>query len=143
MQAAVGLAQLERLDNFISQRRANFNYLAEALVELEEKIILPKATIHSHPSWFGFPITLRENSGIERVKLLQHLDSKNIGSRLVFAGNLTRQPYFRNQQYRVSGELKNTDTVMNQSLWLGVCPMLTTEMLDFMVNEVNSFLKKN
>ena len=141
MQAAVGLAQLERLEEFISQRRANFNYLSEALAELEEKIILPKATAHSHPSWFGFPITLRENSGIERVNLLRHLESKNIGSRLVFAGNLTRQPYFQNQPYRISGELKNTDIVMNQSLWLGVCPMLTCEMMDFMVGKVNSFLK--
>lgn len=143
MQAAVGLAQLERLEDFIIQRRANFNYLSEALAELEEKIILPKATLHSHPSWFGFPITLRENSGVERVKLLQHLDSKNIGSRLVFAGNLTRQPYFQHQPHRISGELKNTDIVMNQSLWLGVCPMLNHEMMDFMVHEVKSFLNAN
>jgi CDP-6-deoxy-D-xylo-4-hexulose-3-dehydrase len=140
MQAAVGLAQLERLEGFIAQRRANFNYLTDALADLQEKIILPQATPNSDPSWFGFPITLRENSGIGRVKLLRHLESKNIGSRLVFAGNLTRQPYFQNQNYRVSGDLKNTDTVMNQSFWLGVTPMLTNEMLNFVIVSLKELL---
>jgi CDP-4-dehydro-6-deoxyglucose reductase, E1 len=143
MQAAVGLAQLERLEGFIAQRKANFNTLSQALACLEDKLILPKATIQSDSSWFGFPITLRVNSGVERVKLLQHLDGKNIGSRLVFAGNLTRQPYFKNQLYRISGDLKNTNLIMNNSFWLGVCPMLSTEMLDFMVSEIKSFLNAN
>ena len=100
---------------------------------------MPKATANSVPSWFGYPITIREEAGIDRVKLLQLLDSKNIGSRLLFAGNLTRQPYFQNQPYRISGELTNTDLVMNHSFWIGVCPMLTTEMLDFVIGEIKTF----
>ncbi len=143
MQAAVGLAQLQHLDHFIAQRRANFAYLAAAFEDLQEKIQLPHATAHSNPSWFGFPITLRAHHGIERVALLRHLDSKAIGSRLVFAGNLTRQPYFQAQQYRISGTLSNTDTIMNHSLWLGVCPLLTEEMLDFMIREIRWFLNHN
>ncbi|MCF7971116.1 MAG: lipopolysaccharide biosynthesis protein RfbH [Methylococcaceae bacterium] len=139
MQAAVGLAQMERLEGFIAQRRANFDYLSKALVDLQDKLILPKATSNSVPSWFGYPITIREEANVDRVKLLQYLDSKNIGSRLLFAGNLTRQPYFQDQVYRVSGELTNTDAVMNNGLWLGVCPMLTTEMLDFVVSELKAF----
>ncbi len=141
MQAAVGLAQMDRLDGFIAQRRANFDYLSQALVDLQDKLILPKATSYSNPSWFGYPITIKEEAKIDRVKLLQHLESKNIGSRLLFAGNLTRQPYFQSQVYRISGELKNTDNVMNNGLWLGVCPMLTTEMLDFVVRELNAFFR--
>jgi len=142
MQAAVGLAQLDRLEGFIQQRRDNFAYLAKSLAGLEDKFILPKATVNSAPSWFGFPMTIRENSGIDRVKLLQHLDSKNIGSRLIFAGNLTRQPYFKNINYRISGELTNTDKIMNNGFWLGVCPMLTKEMMDYMVYEIHEFLKQ-
>lgn len=140
MQAAVGLAQLERLESFIQARKANFNYMKLALSDLDDKLILPEATANSDPSWFGFPITLKSDAGIDRVKLLQHLDSKNIGSRLVFAGNLTRQPYFQNQQYRISGELTHTDKVMENSFWLGVCPMLTKEMLDFVIVEFKSFI---
>jgi CDP-6-deoxy-D-xylo-4-hexulose-3-dehydrase len=140
MQAAVGLAQLERLEGFIQTRKDNFNYLSLALADLEDKLILPKATPNSDPSWFGFPVTLRAEAGIDRVKLLQHLDRKNIGSRLVFAGNLTRQPYFQNQQYRIAGDLNKTDQVMENSFWLGVCPMLTKEMLDFVITSLKEFL---
>lgn len=141
MQAAVGLAQLDRLENFILQRRNNFSYLLKALEGLQDKFILPKATANSHPSWFGFPLTLREHSGIDRVELLQHLNNKKIGSRLIFAGNLTRQPYFENLNYRVSGELINTDKIMHNGFWLGVCPILTKEMMDYIVYEIHEFLK--
>lgn len=140
MQAAVGLAQLERLEGFIQQRRANFDYLTQALTHLQDKLILPKATPNSVPSWFGYPLTLREEAGVERVDLLRHLESNNIGSRLLFAGNLTRQPYFKDQIYRLANELTNTDLIMNNSLWLGVAPMLTTDMLDFVVAELKAFL---
>jgi len=142
MQAAVGLAQLERLPAFIQQRQTNFAYLTDRLQDLSEWLILPEATAHSQPSWFGFPITLREKTGLERVKLLQYLEAQKIGSRLIFAGNLTCQPYFQNQPYRISGALEQTNVVMNQSFWLGVCPMLSEEMLDFVIAQLRCFLKR-
>ncbi|MDX2464098.1 MAG: lipopolysaccharide biosynthesis protein RfbH, partial [Porticoccus sp.] len=115
MQAACGLAQLKQLPDFIEKRKQNFLHLKERLSTLDEFLILPEATKNSDPSWFGFAITLREESGVDRVDLLKYLDQNKIGSRLLFAGNLTRQPYFENQKYRVSGELANTDRVMNQT----------------------------
>jgi len=141
MQAAVGLAQLDQLESFIEKRRSNFSYLYNALNDLEDKIILPKATQNCDPSWFGFPITIRENADKKRVDLLQHLDSKNIGSRLIFAGNLIRQPYFQNQPHRVVGNLTNTDSIMSNSLWIGLGPMLNKEMLDFMISELKAFFQ--
>ena len=139
MQAACGLAQLKRLPEFIEKRNANFDYLKNRLSSVEEFLILPEATHNSNPSWFGFPITLREESGIERVELLKYLDQNKIGSRLLFAGNLTRQPYFEGRQYRVSGELVNTDVVMNQTFWIGVYPGLEKEHLDFVVDRIDEF----
>ena len=133
MQAACGLAQLERLDGFVKARKDNFDYLSEKLQTLKEFLILPERTEHSSPSWFGYPITIKEDSDISRVMLLKHLDSYNIGTRLLFAGNLTRQPYFEGREYRIVGELKNTDIIMNQTFWIGLYPGLTIDQLDFVV----------
>lgn len=139
MQAACGLAQLERAAGFVEARKANFNYLKDRLKSCEQFLILPEATPNSDPSWFGFPITLRPEANVKRVSLLTYLDEHKIGTRLLFAGNLTRQPYMIGRNYRVSGELTNTDRVMNDTLWIGVFPGLTTEMLDFSISKIEEF----
>jgi CDP-6-deoxy-D-xylo-4-hexulose-3-dehydrase len=139
MQAACALAQLDRLDDFIAARKANFNYLKDRLRSCEEFLQLPEATPHSDPSWFGFPLVLKESAGIQRVDLLDYLNQRNIGTRLLFAGNLTRQPYMIGRNYRVSGELTNTDIVMNQTFWLGVFPGLQEAHLEYMVQKVQEF----
>ena len=136
MQAACGLAQLEKAPEFIARRRKNFKYLYERLKGLEDLLLLPKATPHSDPSWFGFPITLREGAPISRVELTKQLDDHKIGTRLLFAGNLTRQPYMLGQNFRISGDLKNTDIVMNQTFWVGVQPSLTHDMLDYVADSI-------
>ncbi len=143
MQAACGLAQMDSLQQFIIQRKNNYNYLRHALRNCEKSLILPEATENSDPSWFGFPITLREESGIKRVDLLQYLDRNKIGTRLLFAGNLTRQPYMKGMNYRVAGKLKNTDIVMNSTFWIGTYPGLTRDMLDFMAEKIGVFLEEN
>jgi CDP-4-dehydro-6-deoxyglucose reductase, E1 len=143
MQAACGLAQLDKLDSFIQARKDNFNYLKEKLQSCEEFIHLPEATEDSDPSWFGFLITLKENAGVSRVDFLRYLDQNKIGTRLLFAGNLTKQPYMKDRKYRIVGNLKNTDYIMNNSFWIGVYPGLTNEMLDFMVNKIETFLGVN
>jgi len=137
MQAACGLAQLERLPEFVEKRNENFSYLKSELGGLTQFINLPKATENSKPSWFGFPITLRDN--IDRVVFIKYLDEHKIGTRLLFAGNLTKQPYFNNIDYRISGELINTDTVMNKTLWLGVYPGLGKEHMDFIATKIKDF----
>lgn len=139
MQAAVGVAQLDRVDEFIATRRANFAYLNERLLGLEEFLGLPEATPNSDPSWFGFPIVLKEASGVLRVDLLNYLNERKIGTRLLFAGNLTRQPYMIGRNFRVSGELTNTDVVMNQTFWIGVFPGLNTAHLDYIVESLEEF----
>jgi CDP-6-deoxy-D-xylo-4-hexulose-3-dehydrase len=143
MQAACGLAQLEKLDFFIARRRENFSYLFEKLQSLEDFIHLPVATENSNPSWFGFPITLKDNCGSNRVDLLKFLDNHKIGSRLLFAGNLTKQPYFRDIEYRVVGELTHTDKTMNDTFWVGVQPALTNDHLDFVVEKMEEFFGLN
>lgn len=140
MQAACGLAQLEKAPAFIAKRRENFKYLYDRLKGLEDLLLLPKATPHSDPSWFGFPITLREGAPISRVELTKQLDDHKIGTRLLFAGNLTRQPYMLGQNFRVSGDLKNTDIVMNQTFWVGVQPSLTHDMLDYTAQSIREAL---
>ena len=140
MQAAVGLAQLDRLPNFIETRRKNFRYLKKQLASLDEFLIFPEATPESDPSWFGFPITVREEAPFSRFDLLHYLDGKKIGFRLLFGGNLIRQPYFQDKIYRVSGELKNTDFVMNNTFWIGVFPGLTMIMLDYVADQIKVFL---
>ena len=143
MQAACGLAQLEKLDGFVQARKDNFKYLHDRLKSCEEFLILPEATENSDPSWFGFLITIKPEANIRRVDLLEYLDQKKIGTRLLFAGNLTRQPYMKGKNYRVSGDLTNTDVVMNDSFWIGVYPGLTKEMLDFTVEKIESYLGVN
>jgi CDP-4-dehydro-6-deoxyglucose reductase, E1 len=139
MQAACGLAQLDRVDEFIARRRANFAYLKERLASLTQFLALPEATPNSDPSWFGFPLELRESSGVRRVDLLTYLDERKIGTRLLFGGNLTRQPYMEGRNFRVSGDLTNTDIVMNQTFWVGVFPALTSSHLDYIAESLEEF----
>jgi len=143
MQAACGLAQLKRLPGFIEQRNANFAYLKNKLASVDDFIELTEATEHAIPSWFGFPITVKESAGVSRVDLTKYLDQNKIGTRLLFAGNLTRQPYFEGVEYRVSGELVNTDVTMNQTLWLGIYPGLGTAQLDFIAEKLEEFFGVN
>lgn len=143
MQAACGLAQLDKLDGFIEARKSNFNYLCDRLRSCEEFLILPKATENSDPSWFGFLITIRPGANIRRLDFIEYLDQNKIGTRLMFAGNLVRQPYMKGKNYRVSGDLTNTDIVMNDSFWIGVYPGLTKEMLDFVVTKIESYFGIN
>ena len=143
MQAACGLAQLERAPEFIQARKDNFAFLKERLKDCEEFISLPQATEHSDPSWFGFPITLKENCPVTRLDLLTYLDQNKVGTRLLFAGNLTRQPYMRDANYRISGDLTHTDNVMNNTFWIGVQPALTREMLEFAASKIESYLGIN
>jgi CDP-6-deoxy-D-xylo-4-hexulose-3-dehydrase len=139
MQAACALAQMDRLPEFIAARKCNFAFLKKRLQSCQELLILPEAIEGSEPSWFGFPITIKESTGIERVELLKYLDQHKIGTRLLFAGNLTRQPYFKDRNYRVSDELTNTDNIMNNSFWIGVYPGLNEEMLSFIVEKIEAF----
>jgi CDP-6-deoxy-D-xylo-4-hexulose-3-dehydrase len=129
MQAAVGLAQLERLEEFIAARKRNFAMLKGMLADVEDFLRLPEATPDCDPAWFGFPITLRQKAATRRVDLLRYLDQKKIGVRLLFAGNLTRQPYMQNREFRVSGALENADRIMRDTFWIGCHPALTKEML--------------
>ncbi|MCY1516667.1 GDP-4-keto-6-deoxy-D-mannose 3-dehydratase [compost metagenome] len=140
MQAACALAQLDRLDGFVAARKKNFAYLTERLRSCEEFLELPEATPGSEPSWFGFPITLREAANTRRVDLLTYLDQQKVGTRLLFAGNLLRQPYMIGRNYRVVGELKNTDRIMNDTFWIGVYPGLTEPMLDHAVESIETYL---
>lgn len=139
MQAACGLAQMDKLDGFVQARKDNFAYLKNRLQSCAEFLELPEATENSDPSWFGFLITIKPEANIHRVDLLKFLDQHKIGTRLLFAGNLTRQPYMIGRNFRVSGELTNTDIVMNNSLWIGVYPGLTTEMLDFACEKIEEY----
>jgi len=139
MQAACGLAQLERVEEFVEQRKANFAYLKAGLANCVDFLELPEATANSEPSWFGFPITLKESAGVSRVELVKFLDEAKIGTRLLFAGNLTRQPYFAGREYRVVGELTNTDRVMNQTFWIGIYPGLAHDHLDYVIAKFEEF----
>ncbi|MBV7539229.1 lipopolysaccharide biosynthesis protein RfbH [Duganella sp. sic0402] len=143
MQAACGLAQIDRAAGFIQSRKDNFAYLKDRLKSCEEFLILPEATENSDPSWFGFPMTLKPEANIARVDLLTYLDQHKIGTRLLFAGNLVRQPYMQGRNYRISGELTNTDRVMNDTFWIGVYPGLSREMLDFAVEKLEAFFGVN
>ena len=143
MQAACALAQLEKAPAFIQARKDNFKFLKERLSICEEFLQLPEITEGSDPSWFGFPITVKEGSPVSRLDLTTYLDQNKIGTRLLFAGNLTRQPYMVNAKYRVSGELTNTDNVMNNTFWIGVQPALTPEMLEFVASKIETYLGLN
>jgi CDP-6-deoxy-D-xylo-4-hexulose-3-dehydrase len=134
------LAQLEKLDQFISQRRANFDFIKQRLSNCSEYIDFVEATPNSNPSWFGFLMTLKETSPVSRVELIQYLDQQKIGSRLLFAGNVTRQPYMLNRKFKVFNNLKNTDYIMNNSFWVGIQPNLTFEMLEYTAFHIESYL---
>lgn len=143
MQAACGLAQMDRAEGFVQARKDNFAYMKAGLKNCEEFLILPEATPNSDPSWFGFPITIRPEANVDRVNLLTFLDQFKIGTRLLFAGNLTRQPYMIGRNFRISGELTNTDRIMNDTLWIGVFPGLTKEMMDFSISKIEEFFGVN
>jgi CDP-6-deoxy-D-xylo-4-hexulose-3-dehydrase len=143
MQAACALAQMDRLDEFIAKRRANFTYLKNRLSSVEQFLHLPEATVNSEPSWFGFPVNLKESALVKRSDLISFLDENKIGTRLLFAGNLTKQPYMAGRNYRVSGDLTNTDVVMNQTFWLGTFPALGNEQLDYIAERLEEFFGVN
>jgi CDP-6-deoxy-D-xylo-4-hexulose-3-dehydrase len=140
MQAALGLSQIGKLEHFIARRKENFAYLKAALRPLEEFLILPQATEHADPSWFGFPIGVRTDAPFTRDQLTHALETQKIATRLLFGGNLLRQPAYEGREYRVVGELPNTDFAMNQVFWIGVFPGLTKEMLDFIVKTATEFV---
>jgi len=142
MQASCGLAQLDKLKKFISKRKKNFNFLKKNLKEMEDNLIFPQAETGSDPAWFGFPISLRQNCNISRNEIIRKLYEKKIDTRLVFAGNLTKQPAYINKPFRISGELINTDFVMNNTFWVGIYPGLGEEELNFVAKNIKNCFKK-
>ena len=140
MQAACGLAQINRVRKFIKSRKSNFKYIYDSLKTHEEFLILPKATENSDPSWFGFPITLRDNLSVTRTDLLRYLDKKKIGFRLLFSGNVTKQPFMLERKFRIEGNLNNTSKIMNNTFWIGVYPGLTHQELDFVTDQIKGFV---
>ena len=142
IQAAIGLAQLDRLESFVELRRRNWKYLRDGLANLEEYFYLPRATEKSDPSWFGFALTVRGNSPVSRNQIVQSLNERKIGTRLLFGGNLLRQPAFAGTPRRVHGELTNTDIVMNDTFWIGVWPGLTIPMLDYMIETIHDLISQ-
>ena len=141
MQAALGLSQLNKVDRFVQARKDNFNYLFAALKDVEG-LIMPVATPKSDPSWFGFPLTIEPGHPANREELLRFLDSRKIGTRLLFAGNLTKQPAYRNVDFKIVGDLTNTDIVMTRTFWVGTYPGLTNPMLDFIADSIKEFMVK-
>ena len=141
MQAAVGVAQLKKLPGFVAARRANFDQLYDALGDLQDIFVLPEATANSEPSWFGFPLAVRPDSDMSRNQVIRFLESKNIATRLLFGGNLLRQPAYRDIQRRVIGNLKNTDFVMNNVFWVGLYPGITESMIDYMAETFHQIPK--
>ena len=143
MQAALGQSQIEKLPHFIDRRKENFRYLSKALKPLENCLLLPEATPGSDPSWFGFPIGVREDAPFAREELIRALEGNKIGTRLLFGGNLLRQPAYEGCEYRAIGTLPNTDFVMNNVFWVGVYPGLTKPMLDFVASVVGEFVAES
>ncbi len=139
-QAALGISQLKKLPRFIETRRNNFGILYESLKELEEFFILPEATVHSEPSWFGFPLAVRLEAPFSRNDLIRHLDRAKIDTRLLFGGNLTRQPAYRDMPHRKVGPLANSDFVMTQVFWIGVYPGLRREMIDYVIDTMTEYV---
>jgi CDP-6-deoxy-D-xylo-4-hexulose-3-dehydrase len=142
MQAACALAQMDRVDDFVAARKRNFGWLSDRLAGCADKLILPQATRDSDPSWFGYPITLRDGCGINRVELVRYLDEQGVGTRLLFAGNLTRQPYMQGLNYRVSGELPVTDKIMNDTFWIGLWPGLSDAHLEHAASHIEAWLNR-
>jgi CDP-4-dehydro-6-deoxyglucose reductase, E1 len=143
MQAACALAQMDRVEEFIARRRANFAWLKNRLQGCSEFLQLPQATPRSDPSWFGFPLVLKPESGIRRADLIDFLEQARIGTRLLFAGNLTKQPYMAGRNFRISGDLTNTDIVMSHTFWLGTFPGLGEPQLEYVAGKIETFLGVN
>jgi CDP-6-deoxy-D-xylo-4-hexulose-3-dehydrase len=141
MQAAVGCAQLEKLSDFVAKRRQNFDYLHKNLQDLQDVLTLPEATPDSEPSWFGFLISVKEDAPFSRTALVRYLEEKRIGTRLLFGGNLIRQPLYEGLNYRVIGALPNTDRVMQNAFWIGLFPGLTEEMLNYTASIIREFCR--
>ncbi|MEQ8384560.1 MAG: lipopolysaccharide biosynthesis protein RfbH [Coleofasciculus sp. A1-SPW-01] len=141
MQAAVGVAQLDKLPDFVAKRRQNFEFLHQQLQDLQDVLVLPKATPNSEPSWFGFPIYVKEDAPFIRNDLVRYLEEKRIGTRLLFGGNLVRQPLYQGLNYRVIGDLANADRVMQGVFWVGVFPGLTEEMLTYVAETIREFCR--
>lgn len=142
MQAAVGVAQLDRLDDFIAARRRNFDLLTQLLKPFEDQLILPEATPNSDPSWFGYPITLREGAGVARDDIVKYLDANRVGTRLLFGGNLLRQPYMRGRDVRVVGDLTNADIVTERTFWIGLYPGLGPDHIAYTVERISECLSR-
>lgn len=144
MQAAIGVSQLDKLDSFIKKRNHNFDGLTRRIKAsgLEDYLHLPEATNGAEPSWFGYLMTLRDGTGLERRQIVRELERQKVGTRLLFAGNLLRQPAFRDIEHRVVGGLETTDKVMRDSFWIGVWPGINDDMLDYMVDTLNSVIRK-
>ena len=143
MQAAIGLAQLDRLPEFIKIRKENFELLYSGLSSFEKFLILPSSSENCKPSWFGFPITVKDNIPFSRESLVNYLTSKLVDTRPIFAGNLIKQPYFKNKIFRTSKTLSNTDKIMNQSFWIGVFPGLSKDMLEYTIKQFETFIMEN
>ncbi len=141
MQAAVGCSQLKKLPHFIERRNENFDFLKNQLAPFEDQLILPRATVGAKPSWFGFPISVREKASVSRNELVGFLEDNNVGTRLLFAGNLLRQPAYKNIEKRVIGEVPNTDFIMNNTFWVGVWPGLEQQHLEYMAQTIAKGLK--
>ena len=133
------MAQLEKLPEFIAKRQENFQFLKDNLQDLQDFLVLPDSAPNSQPSWFGFPIFVKEEATFSRNELVSHLEENRIGTRLLFGGNLVRQPLYKGLNYRVIGDLANSDRIMNCVFWIGVFPGLTEEMLTYMVNTIKDF----
>lgn len=142
MQAAVGVAQLKKLSKFIQKRIANFNKLFNELKKYEKYFILPQATENSNPSWFGFPITVKDNAPFTRDEIVKYLEQNKIATRMLFGGNLIKQPAYQNTKYKIFGTLKNTDLVMNNLFWIGVYPGINKDMLKFVIKCFDEFFRK-
>jgi CDP-6-deoxy-D-xylo-4-hexulose-3-dehydrase len=142
MQAAVGVSQLVKLEGFIAARRSNFDYLAEQLQSLSNVLLLPQATPGSEPSWFGYPIAVRPESGLAREDVIRFLNERKIGTRLLFGGNLLRQPAYRDVEKRVIGDLPNSDFITENVFWIGVYPGLTRPMLDYVAETIHAFISR-
>ena len=140
MQASVGLAQLEHLDGFIAARRRNFARLKAGLKRFEGLLVLPEATPNSDPSWFGFPISVTRAAPFSRNQLTAHLESCKIGTRLLFGGNLVRQPYMKDRTFRTVGDLAQADFIMNQTFWIGVYPGLGEAEINYVLGVFEAFL---
>ena len=142
MQAAVGCAQLKKLEGFIKARKNNFAYLSKALKKYEKYLLLPRATINSDPSWFGFPILVKRNNKFGRDEIVNHLESSKVATRMLFGGNLIKQPAYENIKYRIVDNLENTDSVMNNLFWIGIYPGITSKKLAYIKSVFDDFMSK-